>query len=254
LNEVSQPSVSGSKITGSHGTIVDVECPRTIRVPAVQGRNTKGAAVPLYSPKHLNGNLLCAVDCGTTGPDPKTNDLIHVVILPLRPDYTPNPDVKFFETKIQPDAQKLKNQDKRHCRMSTERLMEYMRHGIDKFLAQDLFEQWFKDLNLPERKRIVPVCHNWHGVDGPFLKEWLSPLSFDYHFSIYVRDTLSTLNYINDSCDFRGEPIPFPMMGLLSLCTRLGIERFGKGDPVEDARCHAEAYRRLARWYINAVT
>lgn len=195
-------------------------------------------------PVHFNGCLPCGMDVLTTGSNIDVNDLVHVVILPLSPDYTLNQDLPFFDISIKPEHPQLKNHPS--VRLGLTKFGRYTSSGLDSQMAIDVFEQWYDSLGLPEGKTIVPVAHNYL-PDRLFLEKWLGRLNYNYRFSPFHRDTLHALTYVDDVSDISAKHIPFPKMGLNSLCRRLGVAHDRFAGPIENARCHAEAYRQILR-------
>ena len=52
--------------------------------------------------KHLNGNLLCAVDIETTGLVAGVHDIIEVAIIPLDHNLEPKTGFRIFDAMLQP--------------------------------------------------------------------------------------------------------------------------------------------------------
>lgn len=198
-------------------------------------------------PVHYNGNLPCAVDILTTGSNVDINDLVHVVVLPLNADYTLNHNLPFFEIQMKPEHPQLRKHPT--VRLSLEKYGQYLSNGLDPQTAADIFCTWFDSIGLKPGKTIVPVAHNYY-LDRLFLEKWLGPVNYAHRFNAFYRDTLHALTYVDDVCDISARTIPFPKMGLNSLCRRLGIQHNRLSGPIENARVHAEAYRQILRALI----
>ena len=52
---------------------------------------------------------------------------------------------------------------------------------------KDLFVEWFERLDLPFKKGLVPLAHNW-AFESSWLKEWLGITLFDEIWYSHARD------------------------------------------------------------------
>ena len=95
-------------------------------------------------------------------------------------------------------------------------------HAPSQDKVKDLFVEWFERLDLPFKKGLVPLAHNWafesscaEGMAGHHAvrRNLVQPRP--------RRDAAGLA--INDRAAFRGEPIPFNRVGLGSLCRKFNI-------------------------------
>lgn len=195
---------------------------------------------------HLNGNKICVIDCETTGFTPGKHDLIQICILPL--DFNLNPDEKYVPFQLEIKPRYPENVDLEAMSVNRRDLHTIMTRGMDSYAAADLFEEWTLRLNLPQRKFISPLGHNWV-FDKAFVEDWLGSTSFNSHFDGRYRDTLPVSLFINDTMDNKNEPCPFPAQRLSALCCRLGIEWdvSAAHDAVYDCYKTAELYRTIVK-------
>jgi DNA polymerase III epsilon subunit-like protein len=194
---------------------------------------------------HWNHNLICAVDVETTGTDPQKHEIIQIALVPLAPDLTPRKDVLPFYTEIAPMHPEWADPEAmRVCKLDVDKLLET---AMDQWRVADLFEEWFERLNLPWRKQILPLAHNFPFEAG-FLRAWLGSLSYE-HFFFGYRDTMTIANMLNDIADMNNEPRPFPKVSLTYLCSQLMVENRNPHDALGDAVATAECYKKLVTRY-----
>lgn len=193
---------------------------------------------------HLNGNLLCAIDCETTGLQAGYHDLIQVCLLPLDFNIKPHKKHTPFELKIKP--RRRENIDLNALEVNKATLYDICITGLDPDVAADLFDDWFDKLRLPEGKRISPLGHNW-AFDRNFVADWMGQANFDYRIDGRYRDTMSTALYINDCADHNAQGVPFPKISLKYCASVCGIEwDAGRAhDAVYDCLKTAEVYRKM---------
>jgi DNA polymerase III epsilon subunit-like protein len=162
--------------------------------------------------------------------------------------------------------------------------MQHQQKAIDKYTAADLFLDWVEKLDMPERKRISPLAHNW-AFDREFIKDWLCPTAFDEIIDgryretkgaatlisdVYgeagepcppheiigddYRDSMVSANFVNDVYDSINEPCPFPKINLKYLASTLKIEHKGAHNALADCLVTAEIYKRLLhKGYLNGT-
>lgn len=207
---------------------------------------------PHSSPRHLNGNVLAAVDVETTGTDPQTNDLIQVCVLPLNGNFEPSSTATPFYLNIKPRFPD--NIDWKAMKVNRIQFGELMRFSMECFEAADLFADWFQSLDLPitnaGTKKLCPLWSNGEGFDKGFLVEWLGKDLFNHCFSFHCRDTQSFALEINDRFDFHNEPVPFPKVGLNALAGHFHVENERPHDALSDCLTTAKVYKALMKMQL----
>ncbi len=198
--------------------------------------------------KHLNGNMLCAMDIETTGLDVHNHEIYQIAIVPLDAYFRRHPKYKFFDMTLQPQKEesidwqgmkKNNNQDDVRAALLT---------GIHPDEADELLVKWFNRLHLGEDRKLIPLAHNWAGIDKVFIQKWLGPKTFELIFHHQYRDTMEAAIYINDRAGHRGEAAPFFNLQLGDLCNYLKIERGRLHTAIEDSCLTAEIYNRLLNY------
>ena len=180
----------------------------------------------------LNGNLMAAVDVETTGREAGFHEIIQIAVQPLDAHLEPIKGLLPFYMNICPEHPQ--RNDPGAMRVHKIDLANLRQSGLDKWKVADLFDEWVQRLDLPYRKSLVPLAHNW-AFEAGFLKDWLGLESFNQFFHPHPRDTMLLALSINDRAIFRGLAPLFPHLGLASICNRLGIPLLDHHDALADA-------------------
>jgi len=190
---------------------------------------------------HLNGNLLCVIDCETTGLNPMQHYIWQFTCLPLDFRLDPHKDVGPFDILLCPPPD-----DYDTNAISKKDFVRAKLHGLPYETGANLFHEWFERLPLGFKKRICVLAHNWP-FDREFTKMWLGNESFEYYFDPRYRDTMVLASAINDSCDFRGDQAPFPWLRLRQIANELEIEWDDRlaHNSFYDTRKTIEIYKKL---------
>lgn len=195
----------------------------------------------MKSMQHLNSNILCAVDINTTGPIVGEHEVWEISVIPLDNLYRMDKRFFPFNTTIRPENSN--NADPRY--VSKERLLKILK-GLDPMTVIDLFEDWFSKLNLPDRKKIMVISHDWV-LKSAFLRHMFQSTLFDLYFHPWYRDLIPVSLYLNDNADMNIEQVPYPKSNLTFLATRLGLPFEDKLDTLNNANTIAQCYERIRK-------
>ena len=190
----------------------------------------------------LNGNMLAALDIETTGRLAGYHEIISIAIVPLDMNLQPAPGVKHFNHLIRPEHKE--RAEKEAMRVNGLSLDDLEATAPDAFQVADWLDDWFRDLQLPFCRSLVPLAHNWAHEKG-FITDWLGLDGIGKYFFSHPRDTMTTALFLNDYCAMHGERQPFTLVNLPYLCKVLGVPHENAHNALEDAQVTAEVYRRL---------
>ena len=199
--------------------------------------------------QHLNGNLLVATDCETTGLVPGWNEVWQVAFIPLNEKLQPSDELPICDLLIKPlHPERIQP----NC-PGRSKIREAIEHGHDPTVAFELWETWVSRLGIPENKRIVPLCHNW-GFEHRYYVEWMGFENFNHYIDTRARDTLTIAQFLMDRADFSGEKIPFAgtRTTLNVVASHFGIETVQSNlhDAVYDSFITAKVYETMLKEHI----
>lgn len=190
--------------------------------------------------KHLNGNILCAIDTETTGVEPGKNSIWDLCIIPLDEKLDRHSRIKPFQAMMKPSTPFEPGALKEAGLTQA----EIINTGHDPFRVADLLEAWFIKMNLPQGKQIIPLAHNWP-FDRGFLIDWLGWKSFNCYFSGEYRDTYQLVSFHNDRKWWKGDPYEFARKSLGACARRLNLEVSGLHRATQDCLLTIEVYKKL---------
>jgi hypothetical protein len=197
--------------------------------------------------QHWNGNVVCAIDIESTGPDPLVYEIVQLAILPLDGSYRPRKDICPLYINILPDNPQVADpkyiKKKKYLKIATS--------GFTQEAAQEILYTWIQKLNLPQTKwgtpkRIYPLGHNYCH-DRDFLIHWLGMENYDEFFGPRVLDTMTTALYLNDQASFHGNQVPYSKVDLSWLAKQHNVSIFGRHDALIDCKITAEVYRNMCK-------
>jgi DNA polymerase III epsilon subunit-like protein len=192
--------------------------------------------------KHLYGNVLAAVDVETSGRRAGYHEIIQIAILPLDSDIRPLAGVRPFYTTVKPLYPT--RADEKSTKVHGISIAELVLHALEPDRVQELLLEWFKSIDLPVGKCLVPLAHNW-AFESSFLKAWLGVDLAGEIFHGNARDAMLHALSLNDRAVFRGQEPPFGFVGLKSLCKHFKVVNSRPHDALADCVAEAEVYRAM---------
>lgn len=192
--------------------------------------------------KHLWGNILAVVDVETTGTMFGHHEIIQIAIVPLNQHLEPCPNNRFFYMNMAPAyPERQSHWAKKKHGIDVKRLVE---ECPSQDRAAEMLYDWFKKIELPFGKKLVPLAHNWAFERG-FLTHWLGLNMFDEIFSPHPRDTMTLALSLNDIYNWQGNKAPFQEVGLKAMCNRFQIPLDNAHDALADCVATAKLYNAL---------
>ncbi len=188
---------------------------------------------------HFNGNLLSAVDVETTGSDPFVHEVVQIAVVPADTNITPftrfiapeNPDV------FDPYAMRSHGID-----------MEWLvAYGTPRAQACEDLLDWFAKLELPFRRRLIPIAHNWP-FESMMLTKLLGVTVKEELFSSVARDTMLMALHIQDRAAAQGRDVPFGKVSLGAMTEYFKIVNEKPHDAYYDCVAEIELYKALLHY------
>jgi DNA polymerase III epsilon subunit-like protein len=198
--------------------------------------------------QNLNGNVLCVLDCETTGLQAGYHDLCEIAVVPLDAKLERMQGVPIFNVMLQ--LKRPQNLDPGAMKINGIDLTELQINGIEPWGAASMFERWFDDLGLAPGKKISPLAKNWP-FDRGFIQDWLGRTTFEHIFHHQHRDLQPVALFLNDRAEFQIQQIPFPKARLVDLAEKLGVKMDRAHRAVDDALATAECYKKLMTVFIK---
>lgn len=198
------------------------------------------------------------MDVETTGLDPTHHEILEVAVVPLNSNLDPHPKITPFHVVLKPDHPERidfdairvlrtydESFDSTDINIQKSRVIRAMDAGIEQSRAADLFVEWFEDIKLLPKKRLIPLAHNIV-FDRAFMMSWLGQHSYNYVFDPRGRDTMTVAAFMNDYAAFGNVlELPFPKLKLSLLASKLGIPVHVAHNALDDAVNTAQIYRQM---------
>lgn len=194
-----------------------------------------------FQMQHLNYNMLCAMSIRTSGPNPLKHDIVKISVVALDHHMRMSQKVMPFIMDIKP--RRPENIDYKSAEVKKPTLIDIGIKGTDAYDAADRFEEWFNHLELPGRKRIVPLVYNWSKMK-PFILDWLGFETCNQLIADQVRDLLVLAVAANDKSCVKGRKCPYGKPIFPYLCTVTKVQRFSK-DPEGDCYAMIDLYKGM---------
>jgi len=192
---------------------------------------------------NMNGNVPCVVDVETTGTLAGYHEIIQIACLPLDQHFEPSSKYRFHYLTTFPDyPDRMEEEAARKHGLTLEKLegQPTQSKGIE------IFDEWFRNLNLPFGKKLIPIAHNWSFERGMLIHHQGMD-SFNEMWHWHARDTFTLAAFINDLYVWHGRKHPFNAIGLGPLCRRFDIQLDNAHDALADCLATAKLYGELLR-------
>ena len=195
---------------------------------------------------NLNGDMMAAVDIETNGRLAGWHEILQIANLPIDSEQEPSKVHRPFYQHFFP--KNTERTEKGALRVNGLDIDWLMSHGIDQDRAADLCMEWFEKLDLPFKKRLCPLAHNWAFERG-FLLNWLGQDGHDAIWHPHSRDSQRVATLLNDAAAYHGKKIPFGSVSQKSLCKKFAIENANEHDALADCIACSKLYRALIRGF-----
>jgi DNA polymerase III epsilon subunit-like protein len=208
------------------------------------------------SMQHWNGNMVCAIDCETTGIDPAVNEICQLAILPLDSNLKPIQNIIPFNIHITPSGPEAI--DPEAMSINKKKLSNLMLYGVTPERAVDLFIDWMERLPLPmtrkggHRCRVIPLGCNF-SFDKAFIMRLLGADLYDCYLDPRIRDVMEFSLSINDCYGMNGQKVRYSKNNLTWLCKQHEINTTGAHDALVDCRITANLYREMLKEFSQDI-
>jgi hypothetical protein len=157
----------------------------------------------------------------------------------------PHPELILFNMKMK--IEMPEEIDWNTMRLSKAEAAELTQSGNPRDTVAEFFLKWFHAMELPFRKKLIPLCYNF-AYGRAVLLNWLGDDIYHEIFHEDYRDPLIATHFINDHADVRAEPIPFAKQNLRWIAKKLNVESIEHGGGAcADAYTTCEVYRNLLK-------
>lgn len=201
----------------------------------------------LPSLPNLNGNPLAVVDIETTGRIGGYHEIIQIGIVPLTLDLEVA-NIQPFYHNIKPNF--IERAEARSGKIHGLNLDDLLINASTQDRVLNYLLEWFSNLPLGHTRRLTPISHNW-GFERSFLTPWLGPDLMNSIFHPHPRDTMIYGIMLNDRASMMGKELPFPRVGLSSMCRKFGIPLENAHDALADCVATGKLYASLMRAIIG---
>jgi len=190
--------------------------------------------------RSASSNLLCAIDCETSGTEAGYHEILQLAIQPLDENFKPYENILPFYVYLKPDYPERAT--RKALQVNGMDLENLKRFGVSQEKCHDLLIDWYNSLKLSSSRRLLPLAQNWP-FDYSFLNSWLGPDLFGEIFAPHYRDTMELALIIADLHAMGGSRIPFNAYNLKSLCSFFGVTYSPEShDALEDALAASKVY------------
>lgn len=196
-----------------------------------------------HAMKHLNNNALCSISIETTGENPRLHDIVEISIMLVDNFIRPSHACVPFYNQLCPF--RPENIDFKTCTLSRTKLSDAVKNGLEPSLAADRLEEWWKSLELPPNKKIVPLCMNWP-LMREYLHTWLGFENYRFLFSEEYRDLMAAAIHINDVRNQQSRQWIYPKPGVLSyIGNQHSVEIRNSDDIMQKTLAQIQIYRLM---------
>lgn len=196
-----------------------------------------------FGMQHLNANVLCGIKTELTGSDPEMHEIIEIAIVPVNHMLEIHTDYPSFNMRMRPQITNPSD-DFKECRLSRSQIADACLHAFDRNKVADLLLDWFASMNLPPKKRVIPLTWNYPR-ERQILINWLGYEVYREVFSEDHRDLMVAAHFLNDKQCVKAEPVIFAKQNLTWLAKICNIAQIESGTAVSDAVLAAATYKRM---------
>lgn len=201
-----------------------------------------------YGMQHINENVLCGVKTLLTGNDPEEHEIIEVAIVPFDITFGLHEAFHLFNMRMRPGNLQPED-DFKTCKLSRPEISDTCLRAFDRDKVADLLLDWFLNMKLGPKKRIIPLTHNFP-VERQNLVNWLGTHGYREIFSEDHRDLMVAAHYMNDRAGCKFEPVPFSKQHLSWIAKKCDVPPIERGTCLSEANQMGETYKRMLQMHL----
>lgn len=192
----------------------------------------------------LKGNVLCAIDTESTGPDSNYHEPIQIAIVPL--DYNIEPAHDPFVQYIRPKYPE--RADKTTMKVHGIDLNDLMENAppLDDVLRMLL--DWSAGVPRGVGRSLIPLAHNYYH-DYKVLTRMMGDEFYHSVFHPHPRDTMAMGALLNDIYAWRGESFLFNSLGLKEMSLKFNLINDNAHEAYSDCLHVAKLYQALLQCF-----
>lgn len=188
---------------------------------------------------------MCAMKAVYTGPDVDLHALIELCVLPVNVMLEPHTAFPLFHMRCRPEDNEIWEVNKY---LSKQKMSSAILRGTPRQKMAGYFEEWYKEIGLREKKRIVPLIYDW-ATNKMMLERWLGHEQLKAIFADNARDVLTLAVCMNDMYDMRAEPPFFRKTNWEYLISTYDIEHLERRTAASDCLSLIKLYKAMLQTF-----
>jgi hypothetical protein len=199
---------------------------------------------------HWNENLMIAIQCEVTGPDPEYAEVYQLAALLLDSNCRIYRDVAPFNVYIKPSSVEVVTEKY----VSAKQLDMLITCGLSNNAAAYQFITWLEKCPFNETRKQGALAQafalGYDLVDQmPYLFKFLGHDVWRTYFHPRFRDVLAASTFINDCAGMADNTVPFSKNDLSWIATIMKVDHLTHPNALQKCLTIAQTYEKLIHYY-----